>query len=98
MYNETQIIPDDAYIYALNAVNSSESGTASEIISEIGNTAVYNLPNYELLGSIEAKDGSVYLFYQGAFFKIIKYKDIFTEVLSTSCFSYSNPIKGEIRI
>lgn len=99
MYNQTQISPENTYIYALNMVNKNE-GTVGELQDETGNELCYKIPkNYTLMGTIETPKKKTYLLLQGSTFKIIEIKGCKgVEKLDIACFTYQNPIKGEYRI
>lgn len=99
MYNQTQISPENTYIYALNMVNKNE-GTVGELQDETGNELCYEIPEgYNLMGTIETPKKKTFLLLQGNSFKIIEIKDCkAVEKLDIACFTYQNPIKGEYRI
>jgi len=99
MYNQTQISPENTYIYALNMVNKNE-GTVGELQDETGNELCYEIPSgYNLMGTIETPKKKTFLLLQGTSFKIIEMKGCKgVEKLDVDCFTYQNPIKGEYRI
>ncbi len=99
LYNQTQISPENTYIYALNMVNKSE-GAVGELQDEVGNSLCVTIPeDYFLRGTIETPKKKTFLFLQGATFKIWQIKDCnYIELLDTDCFTYDKSIKGEYRI
>lgn len=99
LYNQKKISPDNTYLYALNMVNKSE-GAEDELQDEAGNVECIDIPNgYKVLGTVETPKKKTFLFLQGSTFKIwqvVQCKHV--EILDTTDFTYSLPIKGEYRI
>jgi len=103
MYNQSTIIPEDSYIYALNMIDRNDTGSVGELQDEPGNQSCITIPTgYEIIGAVETPKKKTFLFLQDKINGIFKIWETFdcrhTEILSTDCFTYNNRIKGEYRL